>query len=260
MTNRRGLLLVGWAMVVLTFTAGCSKKVVRGQDGATAEATVGEHVIEHRIVTGETLAQIADNYYGDPNRADQVARDNDLANADLVTPGSVLRLRFSDAEWTEARRRAEALVSYNRGVDLMGQNRLAEAERQFRLALDTAPGLAAASYNLALVLVDRGKADEAIPMLEELALARPDDADFRFARGHALFAAARFAEAADQFAMVLAAHPDHRRAAFGLARALEEDGQTAEAMAAWQRYLELDPDSGWATQARRRLEKLRDGA
>ena len=31
-------------------------------------------------------------------RAAQVAKDNDLADPDLVTPGSVLRLRFSDDE------------------------------------------------------------------------------------------------------------------------------------------------------------------
>jgi tetratricopeptide (TPR) repeat protein len=247
------------ALVVLAALAGCSKKVVRTEAPTTGPATAGEHVIEHRIVTGETLALIADNYYGDPARATQVARDNDLADPDLVTPGSVLRLRFSDDEWAEARRRADALAAYNRGVDLMGQERLSEAERQFRQALDTAPGLVAARYNLALVLVQRGRATEALPLLEQLTDERPDDRDFRFARGHALFSAAMFAEAADQFGQVLALDPGHRRAAFGMARALEEDGRREEAMAAWEDYLVLDPDSSWAGQARRRLQALRDG-
>ena len=35
--------------------------------------------------------------------------------------------------------------------------------------------------------------------------------------------------------------------------------QWREAMAAWEAYLVLDPDSSWAGQARRRLQALRDG-
>ena len=94
-------------LLTLAAVAGCSKKVVRTEGPTAGTAPGGEHVIEHRIVTGETLALIADNYYGDPGRAQQVARDNDLADPDLVTPGSVLRLRFSDDEWAEARAAAD---------------------------------------------------------------------------------------------------------------------------------------------------------
>ena len=54
-------------------------------------------------------------------------------------------------------------MPYNKGVDLMAQERLAEAEKQFRLALETAPDLVAAQYNLALVLLKRGKTDRPWP-------------------------------------------------------------------------------------------------
>jgi len=106
--------------------------------------------------------------------------------------------------------------------------------------------------------VQRGRTEEALSILADLTAIRPDATDIRFARGHALFAASRFADAAVQFRQILAVHPDDRRAAFSLARALEEDGATAEAIAAWQRYLQLDPDSSWAVQARNRLRKLQD--
>jgi tetratricopeptide (TPR) repeat protein len=245
------------AVVLAMALGGCTKKVVQAPSGSPGAGA--DHVIEHRIVAGETLALIADNYYGDPLRAPQIARDNDVADATLITPGSVLRLRFSDAEWDEARRRADALTAYNRGVDLMGQERLAEAEQQFRLALGTAPGLAAARYNLALVLVQRGRTEEALPLLDRLITDRPADRDFRFARGHALFTATRFAEAADEFGRVLELDPAHRRAAFGRARALTEDGRRDAAIAAWNRYLELDADSSWAVRARSQLQALQDG-
>lgn len=245
------------AGLMLLAVAGCTKKVVHtpSADAPSAES----HIIEHRIVAGETLALIADNYYGDPDRSVQVARDNDVADPSLITPGSVLRLRFNDTEWTDARRRADALVAYNRGVDLMGQERLAEAEQQFRQSLDTAPELVAARYNLALVLVQRGRTEESLPLLDGLIADRPEDRDFRFARGHALFTATRFPEAADEFARVLDLDPSNRRAAFGYARALTEAGRRDAAMAAWTRYLELDPDSSWSVRARRQLQNLQDG-
>lgn len=244
------------ALALLLLGGGCAKKVVEGP--ATAPADGEARIIEHEVVTGETLALIADNYYGDPARAAQVARDNDLIDPDLVQPGSVLRLRFDEDEWESARRRAAALDAYNRGVQFMQQERLAEAEQQFRRALDTADDLVAARYNLALVLVERGHVEQALPLLAELVELRPGAKDIRFAQGHAFFQAARFDEAVTAFDATLAIDPGHRRAAFGRARALEEAGRRDEAAAAWRAYLELDADSSWAAQARRRLQALED--
>jgi len=201
---------------------------------------------------------VADNYYGDPARADRIAKDNGLTGPDRVITGSVLRLIFSDQEWEEARQRSAALVSYNKGVDLLANERLAEAEKQFRLALDTAPGLVAAKYNLALVLLKRGKTEQALVFLEELTTERPGDTDFLFARGNALFQATRFDDAAVQFKAALAVDPKHKRAAYGLARSLQEGGYTTEAIAAWNRYLELDSTTSWAAAARRNLKLLQD--
>ena len=240
----------------LAAAAGCSHKVAG--DAPTTAPREATRVIEHKVTAGETLALIADNYYGDPARAAKVAADNGIADPARLAVGAVLRLRFSDDEWAAARQRAAALVPYNQGVELMAAGRVAEAEDQFHLALATAPDLVSARYNLALVLAQRGHSEEALALLEELTTERPQALDIRFARGHALFGAGRFAEAAEQFQVVLARQPDHRRAAFGLARALEEEGLTDQAIAAWERYLVLDPESSWADQARSRLRKLQD--
>jgi tetratricopeptide (TPR) repeat protein len=149
-------------------------------------------------------------------------------------------------------------VSYNKGVDLLGNERLAEAEKQFGLALETAPDLVAAKYNLALVLLKRGKTEESLVYLEELTTLRPTDTDFLFARGNALFQSTRFDEAAVQFEAALAVDPGLKRAAFGLARSLQEGEHKTEAIAAWNRYLELDSTTSWAAAARRNLKLLQD--
>ena len=52
--------------------------------------------------------------------------------------------------------------------------------------------------------------------------------------------------------------PELKRAAFGLARSLQEGQHTDEAIAAWNRYLELDGTSSWAAAARRNLKLLQD--
>ena len=251
----RGALVGG--LIALVLASGCAKRVSTPV-GETPAVPEGTQIIDHTVADGETLAQVADNYYGDPGRAEGIARDNDLTDPARVIPGSVLRLRFNDDEWDSARKRSAALAPYNKGVDLLGNERLAEAEKQFRLALETAPDLVAAKYNLALVLLKRGKTEQALVYLEELTRLRPADTDFLFARGNALFQSTRFDEAAVQFTAALEVDPGLKRAAFGLARSLQEGQHTEQAVAAWQRYLELDGTSSWAASARRHLKMLQD--
>jgi tetratricopeptide (TPR) repeat protein len=243
--------------LLLTGLGGCASKRVTG----VHPGPVGQEgrVIEHRVLPGETLPRIADNYFGDPGRAEQIARENLLSGTAGLTEGSLLVLKFAPEEWDQASRRAAALGPYNKGVDLLAQERLAEAGRQFQLALDTAPGLLAARYNLALVHMRRGQNDRALALLEDLTEQRPQDGDFRFARASALFALTRYAEAEKHFKLVLEGDPEHSRAQFGLARSLQEGQKNRQAIQAWRRYLELDDSSSWATTARRNLRKLGAG-
>ncbi len=257
--------LAAWLLLPLLVPAGgCAKRPAPATGpaapapGALAPPSPGR-AVRHTVRAGETLARIADNYYGDPARAGDIASANGLAPGRDPAPDSVLDLSFTPDEWKVAERRATALDPYNRGVQALAQDRLGEAERLFRLAAETAPDLADARYNLALVLLRRGRADEAVDLLGRLAAERPDDAEYGCALGNALFQSARFADASVRYAAVLQARPGHRRAAFGQARALQELGRRAEAVAAWRRYLQLDADSAWADVARDNLRKLGDG-
>ena len=51
--------------------------------------------------------------------------------------------------------------------------------------------------------------------------------------------------------------PDRSEAWFNLGLAAEKTGRPSRAAEGWKRYLELDPSSGWATDARRHLDTLK---
>ena len=111
-----------WVLVTLvglvSLVAGCAKQVGPGLgDGDIVPAD--QRVIEHVVGPGESLARIADNYYGDPDRYQDIAGDNGISDPGRIVPGSVLRLSFSADEWDAARKRAAAMIPYNKGVDLM---------------------------------------------------------------------------------------------------------------------------------------------
>jgi hypothetical protein len=54
----------------------------------------------------------------------------------------------------------------------------------------------------------------------------------------------------------LGADPNLREAQFNLSLAFEGLRRTDDARAAWTRYLEMDPNSSWATEARQHLEAV----
>lgn len=87
--------------------------------------------------------------------------------------------------------------------------------------------------------------------------------DVRENLGHALLADGLLDEAVAEYRAVLASKPDAGAALFNLARIVTDAGANpGEARLLWSRYLELDPASEWARQAREALAALpaRQGA
>jgi len=250
----RRLLMPLLAMVVLA--SGCAKKVVKDDDWVRVPDGQPKNVT-HEVAVGESLAMIADNYYGDPALAAKIASQNGIQDPDRLKAGSVLVLEFSEDEWQVAQKRSAAMRPYNRGVDLLAREDLSGAEREFRLALEMAPEFVNARYNLALVLLKRGQLVQTEQILAELVAERPTESDFLFAYGHVQFLQTQFDGATVTFRRLLTLAPDHRRGTFGLARSLQEAGHREEAIAAWESYLILDDTSAWAEEARQNLQLLR---
>ena len=253
MTSRR-LLVLGVA--VLLFAGGCGKQQWRTARRVEDLRGNDRHSLVHVVAAGETLRGIADLYYGDPERAADVAVGNGLDDPDLLQPGQRLTLVFTAAEWQRAGTRRAALTPYNEGVLALEAGRLEEAEAGFRRTLDLAPDFTDARYNLALVLLRRGRNEAAAELLTAVLAVRPDDPEARFALGNALFYQTRYDEAAAAFRQVLNVAPRHLQAAYSLARALTEADRAAEAVDAWRAYLALDGDSVWAARAREQLKRL----
>jgi hypothetical protein len=108
-----------------------------------------------------------------------------------------------------------------------------------------------------------GETTESVGTLESAARLRPDDASYRadvgaaymsrfLAQGHQADAAA----ALDAFDTALARSSTLAEAAFNKALLLERLDRRADAVAAWNRYLELPDEPGWRDEAVRRRDDL----
>lgn len=112
------------------------------------------------------------------------------------------------------------------------------------------PGIQTEAKRLAaIVLMKKGLAEDAIPLLQDARNFRPDDIDILNTLGAALFQASQYVEAETCFRRVLSASPRHIDAQYSLGHALYKQDKTAEAYGAYHRTLELNPQSFAALQS-----------
>ncbi|HEX6098194.1 MAG TPA: tetratricopeptide repeat protein [Thermoanaerobaculia bacterium] len=131
---------------------------------------------------------------------------------------------------------------------------VAAADRDRSAAAQQAAGVA-------LVMVD--KPLQAVDRLQAAAKAAPDDAgvwnDLAVAQYSAALRLTRpslLPEALASADRALRIEPRHAEARFNRALILEHLGLSEAAREAWQRYLEVDPGSPWAAEARQRLARI----
>jgi tetratricopeptide (TPR) repeat protein len=85
-------------------------------------------------------------------------------------------------------------------------------------------------YQRGLNLLESGSPAAAIQLLEHAAAAEPSSRSVREALARAQYGAKRYAEAAENFRMIVEADPAEDYARFGLGLALTRTGQVAEAI------------------------------
>jgi tetratricopeptide (TPR) repeat protein len=210
----------------------------------------------HKLEYGETLADVAEEYYGDPARASAIEEFNDLDDEPPAS-GTVLRVPMTETDITRLATRERARVSYNRGLELVQKAAYVDALAEFQDALEVDPRFADALYNLGVTLHMLKSYEKAREKLQDAVSLRPKNAKYQFALGNALFHLEEFAEARRAFETVLDSDAGNAKALYSLAVCYEKLGEKDKAIAAWERYLSLDATSAWAVEARKRLDALR---
>jgi len=128
------------------------------------------------------------------------------------------------------------------GVQAFEAQRLEAAQAHFEAARALLPGRPSTLLNLAATHLRRAAPEQALPVLDELLAADPQQAEAWRQRGIALADLARPAEALDAFDRARALDPADRAAQFHRALALGALGRHAQALAALDALLALDPD------------------
>jgi tetratricopeptide (TPR) repeat protein len=243
----RRALALGW---VLFFVAavfwGCARQARQP----------AEKVYLHKVADGETLADIAEYYYGDPERAVVIGDFNAITD-DTVTPGTAVRVPMAAKDIERLQTRERARVSYDAGVELVEKASYVDAVQHFQEALSIDAEFVDAIYNLGVTLEMLKSYENAREQLEKAVELRPKNAKYGYALGNCLFHLGDFPEAARAFEKVMEIDPSHTKALYSLAVAYEKQGEKEKARGAWERYLELDSTSAWAIEARKRLEELK---
>ncbi len=136
------------------------------------------------------------------------------------------------------------------------------------------PGNSQAHRALGLVLLTQKKYEKALVEFELALSSSPNDPFIRSDIGAAYLAVAQWKEGENDGAkfleylndslrhldLAISIDPKMPEPRFNRALALEELKSREEAKKAWHEYLEVDPNSKWADEARRHLEKLESSA
>jgi len=146
---------------------------------------------------------------------------------------------------SSARRETDNLVvQNNRGVGLMGQFNFEAARGVFASLADAHPDRRDLQINLAIAILNRqqdGDNEKARSILERVSVADPGNLRSRYSLGLILLNDGRAAEALPHFAFVAEHAPADAFAQYYVARCRFEQGDFAAALTGFQRAVALDP-------------------
>ncbi|MBI3148315.1 MAG: tetratricopeptide repeat protein [Betaproteobacteria bacterium] len=137
---------------------------------------------------------------------------------------------------------ATALALRAQAVVLLGEGRLAEAERTLQVVLRERPGDPEARYLLGVVALQAGNAAAALSLLLPAARANPANALAQYNAAMALVLANRFGEAAQLLRQALTLDPRLGPAWNNLGNILKAFGEIDQATQCYERAIALGPD------------------
>jgi tetratricopeptide (TPR) repeat protein len=122
------------------------------------------------------------------------------------------------------------------------ENRLQEAVRHYRLAVEARPDYTDARGNLGAALAALGNRDEAIEQYRQTLRTNPDYAPAHYNLANALEAAGKLDDAVQHYERALQIDPYDARTHNNLALALRAQGKLSEAIERFQQALQVDQD------------------
>jgi tetratricopeptide (TPR) repeat protein len=135
--------------------------------------------------------------------------------------------------------------------------RYEDAETLLTRALELAPSFSGARHNYALVLQRQNRYAEALAQAELLIAAEPRDIGHRNLKAVVLAKIGDYPQSLEIYADVLARHPNQPKIWSSYGHALASAGRQAEAVAAYRRRIELEPDHGEAYWSLANLKTFR---
>jgi len=143
------------------------------------------------------------------------------------------------------------------GEALAQQGRIADAERLLAQCAERAPASAPIGQSYALALMRGGRFGEALTQLDRLLAGDTRDHRSRMMKAAALTETGDYAAAAAVTAALLGDFPDQPRGWLVHGAGLRTLGRIEEAIGAWRKCLELDPDCSEATWSLANLKTFR---
>jgi protein O-mannosyl-transferase len=129
----------------------------------------------------------------------------------------------------------------NLGIVLLQKGKVDDAIAHYRSALQMQPDSWDAEYNLGTALLGKGHVDEAMLHCERAVGMRPTDPDAQVSLGDALFQKGRIDDAIAHYQKAMMLHPDHFLAHYSLGHALLEKGELDSAIEVCRSALLLRP-------------------
>jgi Tfp pilus assembly protein PilF/mono/diheme cytochrome c family protein len=142
---------------------------------------------------------------------------------------------------------------YNLAAMLVSRGRFDDAIREYQTALRLRPDDAVVNNALGAALLADGQPRPAARILSDALESRPDYSDAHYNLGNALVQLGDLEGAAQQFRLALQEQPNDANAEANLGSALAELGRLAEAKSHFERALQIDPKH---SLARENLEEL----
>jgi tetratricopeptide (TPR) repeat protein len=176
---------------------------------------------------------------GFSNRASAADKEGRAGSWSKSTQGAP-DLKAAQARVDKNPKDADALNDL--GFALRQNQKLNEAAKYLKQAVELKPDMAVAHVNLSVVYYDQSNFPAALTEAQKAVKLDANHAIARVVLGNALSKTGDLKAAAQEYKVAITLKPDYENAHFNLGRVQNEDGQVTEAKDSLSKALELDPN------------------